>query len=716
MRVLVAGAGVSGLATALALCKAGHDVEIVERAPELTEVGAGITLQPHGMRCLDHLGVTPRLRYVSLPGKISFKDMLKGGQLFETTLGNTAVERYGAPLAAVHRRDLIDALASGLPRECLRLGSEITGAEQDERSVRVRLKNGAVLEGDLLIGADGLGSTVRTVFFGEVPRVFTGYLAWRTVLPASQVDVDLSDQISIWLGAGRHVISYLIRDNQQVYTGCYVPADEVHREDWGVSGDVDDLHASFADACPELRRLIAAIDRAFITGVFYRERLESWHKGRVLLVGDAAHPVLPTSGSGAALGLEDAVALAACLDRHGTDYERAFAEFEARRKPRTSRVLAVSRADLRAFQESDAERRRIRLRIDAGMHRVDPIGQKRVFWLYGYDEVSESARPLEEFMADHGNPLRRAEARRAFDMWRSAVQPEDIAGGWDKERDAFTRFMRAVATMPPEMQVDEVEIDGVRALRVVPPRCAEGPALVHFEGNGYAFGPSQASAVLAARIAQKVGGWALVPHVRPVPEFSAGDQISDAIRAYAWASARANAIFLSGECSGGGLALRLAMALRDSNASRPAALYLVSPFLDMTLSSRSVAENATRDAWMDLRRLLFFAAAHTQGDDPGAARFSPLQGDLSRLPPALVFAAANEALADDARALVEGMRAAGCEARLTLVDDTVHSFALFDFLPETDAFLEAVAEDAAARIGAIGAKPGASELLSTSGS
>src|SRR5690606_6742005 len=115
MKILVAGAGISGLATALALRRAGHDVQVVERAPELTEVGAGITLQPHAVRCLDHLGVTSRLRYMSLPEKISFRDMIKGGQLFETTLGRTAVERYGAPLVAVHRRDLIDALACELP-------------------------------------------------------------------------------------------------------------------------------------------------------------------------------------------------------------------------------------------------------------------------------------------------------------------------------------------------------------------------------------------------------------------------------------------------------------------------------------------------------------------------------------------------------------------------------------------------------------------------
>src|SRR5690606_39160787 len=121
MKILVAGAGISGLATALALSRAGHDVEVVERAPELTEVGAGIALQPHATRCLDYLGVTSRLKYKEFPQKISFRDMLRGEQLFETTLGRTAVERYGAPLVVVHRRDLIDALACELPEASLRL-------------------------------------------------------------------------------------------------------------------------------------------------------------------------------------------------------------------------------------------------------------------------------------------------------------------------------------------------------------------------------------------------------------------------------------------------------------------------------------------------------------------------------------------------------------------------------------------------------------------
>lgn len=698
MKVLVAGAGIGGLGVAVALRRAGHEVVVVERAAELSEVGAGVGMSPHAMRCLDHLGVTPLLSHITFPEKIGFKDMIGGHELYETTLGPTGEAMYGAPFAVVHRRDLIDALARQIPPRQVLLGSEVVGAEQDDRSVRLRLADGSEVEGDLLVGADGLRSTVRTLFFGEMPGVFTGYLAWRAVIPVARYGRAFDNRISIWLGAGRHVISYPIRDASQIYAGCYVPADEVLREDWGTSGDVEGLKASFADACPELREVVAGVDTAFITGIYYRTPLDTWHKGRTVLVGDAAHPVLPTSGSGAGLALEDAVALSASLGRHGHDHEAAFAEFEMRRKPRTSRVLAISRADLRLFQEEDPERRALRLRIDAGMGRIDPTGRMRLSWLYCHDEVAESAKPLDVFLRAHGNPLRRPEARRAYEMWKAAAQPEDIAAGWTSERAAFRRAMAGMAQMPAGVAVEEVEHGGVPMTRIVPAGGEAGPAVLHFPGGGHAFGPSPASSVLAARIAQALGGWALVPHVRLVPEHSAADQLEDALAAHGWVSNHSARIVLSGEGGGACLAVRLAMALRDRGGDMPAALYLLSPFVDMTISSASIASNAQNEAWMELRRLLFFAAAYTQGVDPARGDLSPVHAELGGLPPALIFAAEKEALADDARSLAARIRRGSGEARLTLVEDSVHSFALFDFLPETTAFLAAVAKDAAARI------------------
>ena len=698
MRILVAGAGIGGLAAAVALRRAGHDVLVVERAPQLTEVGAGVGLQPHAMRCLDHLDVTPKLKHIGFPEKIAFLDMVDGRQLYETTLGKVGERLYGAPSAVLHRRDLIDALARQLPAKALRLDSEIVGAMQDRDGVRLTLRDGTLLSGDILVGADGLRSTVRTVFFGEAPRIFTGYLAWRTVVSAARFDFVPANCISIWLGAGRHVISYPIRDGGQVYAGCYVPADEALLEDWSKSGDVAELRKSFVDADPGLRRLIAGVDEAFITGIFYRGPLDSWRKGRVVLLGDAAHPVLPTSGSGAGLALEDAVSLAACLNRSPRDHEAAFAEFEARRKPRSSQVLATSRADLSAFHEDDEARRLMRGRIDAGVGRVDPTGRMRHSWLYCHDEVTESAKPYQAYLNEHRNPLRRPEARRAFELWRSAVQAEDVALGWMGEREAFRRFTDGLASLPAGTHRELTNCDGVEAVRIVPPGGENGPAVVYLPGNGHILGPSGAAESLAARIAQAVGGWALVPRTRMVPEHPAREVLADALRVCEWVAARADAWFLSGDGNGAGLAVQAAGELADKAAGRPLALYLLSPMIDMTLSADSIADNATTEAWLNLQRLLLLSAAWTQGDDPASPSLSPLHGGLGGLPPALIFAAAGEALADDARALVAGMRAAEGEAHLTLIEDSVHGFALFDFLPEARAFLDAVGADAAVRL------------------
>lgn len=693
MHAVVVGAGISGLAAAVALRRDGNEVTVVERVPALTEVGAGVVLGAHAMRALDALGAADHVRAVDdAPERFVSADMVTGVPQESAALRETGeVRSY-----TTHRRDLIDGLALALDGATVRTGSAVTALQQDAHGVTVTLADGRTVRGDVLIGADGLRSTVRSALFGESPAIFTGVLAWRTVRPMEVLDRPLEDRVTrLWTGARRHIVCYPIRKGRQFYAAFYVPQEEVRREDWTTSGDVADLRASFADACPDVRRLTAVVDEAFLTGIHYRDPLPTWHSGRVVLLGDAAHPVLPTSGSGAAMALEDAIAIAACLRRHPGDPTAAFAEFEARRMPRTTRLLHSSRATLRIYHEADPATIAATGRRNAGIRQLQRPSDRPLAWLHSYDESVESARPVAEILASTAEPPRRPQARAAFDAWRAAFSDADSVDGWLGERVAYDRFVTGLGGPPPDTRVEWTACGGVRALRVVPPGGADGPAVLHLHGGGYVYGSAAAAAGLAARIARAVGGWALVPDHRLVPEHDAATLRADVRTAHDWLAGRADRILISGECAGGGLALGLVAALRDDGAPLPGAAYLLSPFLDMALDGAGVDDNAAREPWLSRERLTRLAGSFIQTRTPEDPEVSPARGDLAGLPPLRVFAAADEALVDDARRLHAAAERHGVDSRLVLAEDSVHSYALFESLAESRRLLAEIAEHSA---------------------
>ncbi len=327
MRVIIAGGGTGGLATAIALGKAGIEPLVLEQAPAFTAIGAGLGLYANAMKALTYLGADAYWRQTAARIDVSEQRGLGDDELITASSLEPRAAKYGEPYYCGHRADLLTSLLAALPPECVRTGSRVVAFEETADDVRVELEGGEEVRGDLLVGADGLRSATRKLLMGEREARFTDVVVWRGLIPREKVPSRYDAKIMSWYGPRRHVLLYPLRHDrhpESVYSlSAFVPATEVHRESWTASGDLADLHASLADACPALQDLLALMDAALITGIYFRDPLETWGSDRVVLLGDAAHPAPPSAGQGAGMALEDAVMLAACLRRAGAGNERA---------------------------------------------------------------------------------------------------------------------------------------------------------------------------------------------------------------------------------------------------------------------------------------------------------------------------------------------------------------------------------------------------------
>src|SRR5215469_12123093 len=371
LRAVVVGGGIGGMAAAVALSRAGIDVQVYEQARELTEVGAGVSLAPNGLRMLNKLGVGEGIRRLGAR-HVSAQLRLADGQP-----ARHEPHQFAQPgrNVGIHRADLLALLAEQLPSGTVRAGHRCTGFSQDAGVTTVGFGNGTSVTADVVIGADGIHSVLQGFVVDPAEPVFSGVVAYRGLVPS--MDGYPAGTMRMWVGESKHFLVFPVRAGKLLNYVGFVPSDTSVRESWSAGSDPAALAAHFAGWDSVIGQVIAAISgpggSGFQWGMYDRVPLPRWSSGRLTLLGDAAHPMLPHLGQGVNQALEDAVALAALLGActSTADVPQALAAYEGLRRGRTARVQLGSRRQGAGWDSS-------------GSQLIDRL------WIYEYDAWAEA--------------------------------------------------------------------------------------------------------------------------------------------------------------------------------------------------------------------------------------------------------------------------------------------------------------------------------------
>jgi salicylate hydroxylase len=376
LRIAVIGAGIGGLAAAAALRQRGFDVQVYERAAQIAEVGAGLQMAPNAVKVIRGLGLeAPFMKLAVEPEhRVSLK-WDDGSVLAREPMRGPMQALYDAPYCQTHRADLHRLLLSQVPDASIHTSAQCVGVRTLARGAVARFEDGAEVEADIVVGADGIRSAARASLFGSAEPRFARQVCWRLVLPMDMLHAHAhrlppaldGRNYSGWRGATGHVLFYPLRGGEMlnIFAGRF--ADEWAEESWSVPSGIDELLHAYAGWHEGLLSLLSSATEAFKWGIHDRDPLPRWVSGRVVLIGDAAHPMMPSLAQGAAISMEDGVALARHIDARRDDPSAALAAFEQERQPRASRV------QLQAREQS----RRLRHLSSEPMMPVD--------WIYGHD-------------------------------------------------------------------------------------------------------------------------------------------------------------------------------------------------------------------------------------------------------------------------------------------------------------------------------------------
>ena len=382
--VLVAGGGIGGIAAALALTRRGLSVKVLEQAPQLGEIGAGIQLGPNAFAAFDALGIGEKARARAVyTDEMVMHDALDESLVGRIPTGEAFRQRFGNPYAVIHRADVHMSLLEGAQesdRIEMLTSTTVQHVEQDEHGVTVHDAKGGVHRGCALIGADGVKSAVRRQYVGDEARV-SGHVVYRAVIDKKDFPQDLQwNAASIWVGPNYHLVHYPLRGGEQY--NVVVTFHSRDKEEWSVrEGSREEVQSYFEGICAKARQLIDLPKDWKRWATADREPIGQWTFGRATLLGDAAHPTLQYLAQGACMALEDAVTLGEALRVYDNDFARAFAHYERSRIARTARIVLSAREMGRIFHAKGVERL---VRNDLWKGRSQERFYDAMEWLYGW--------------------------------------------------------------------------------------------------------------------------------------------------------------------------------------------------------------------------------------------------------------------------------------------------------------------------------------------
>lgn len=350
--IAIAGGGIGGMAAAIALLRQGHRVTVYEQAPGWGRVGADVNLTPNVVKAIDGLGgrvgAQIRLEGAQPTFRIS-RDWDTGLETSRLGMGQTAEQQYGAPQVTIHRADLLAALAAEVPERHILLGRHLKALAQDDAGVMLQFEDGASARHEVLIGADGIHSKVRSALFGQESPRFTGVVSYRSVVPTERVrDVPEIGAFTKWWGPNpqSQIVTFPLNQGRETFVFATTGQDSWTEESWTREGDVQELREVYRDFHPDARQLLHACDSVLKSALYEREPMAQWGRGRVTLLGDACHPMLPFMAQGAGMAIEDAVVLGRALA--GVDLPgvpQALQVYEQARRERTARIQIGSRGN-----------------------------------------------------------------------------------------------------------------------------------------------------------------------------------------------------------------------------------------------------------------------------------------------------------------------------------------------------------------------------------